>query len=94
MTQKQLAYKIATYIFTDAAKGTTTGNWHVSFEEINNYYDIKLEENPELLEEVEDALNEQYGNAILDLAIDEYEFDLILGYSYCVNEVDFEEWED
>jgi hypothetical protein len=94
MKTKQLAAKIAAYIFTESSKETTTGNWCVSFKEINSFYDIELEKNQELLAEVENALYTNFGDAILDLEINEEEFDLILGYAYCVNEVDFEEWED
>ena len=96
MTIDRLAPKIATYIFTQAATQTSTGNWHVSFEEINSFYseyNVKLEEDIELLTAVEYALYDQYGDGILDLEIYDNEFDLVLGFDYCVNEVDFEEEE-
>ena len=94
MTIERLAPKIATYIFTKSATQTTTGNYCVSFEEINNFYGITIEDNPELLIAVEDALYNQYGDGILDLEIYDNEFDLVLGFDYCVNEVDFEEEEE
>lgn len=97
MTIERLAPKIATYIFTKSATQTTTGNYCVSFEEINSFYseyNVKLEDNTELLLAVEDALYSQYGDGILDLEIYDNEFDLVLGFDYCVNEVDFEEEEE
>lgn len=94
MTIERLAPKIATYIFTRASVNTSTGNWHVSFEEINafySHYNIKLEKDSELLSAIEDALYSQYGDAILDMEIYDDEFDLVLGFDYCIEEVDFED---
>lgn len=84
------ANKIATYIFVETAKNTSTSNWITYFNEINDYYKVDLTQDKELKEAVEDCLYANFGQMILDLVVDNECFDLILGMNYCVDIVDDE----
>lgn len=84
------AHKIATYIFIESAKNTSSSNWITYFSEIKSYYNIDLTQDLELREMVEDILFKEFGNMILDIIVDNECFDLILGMDYCVDIVDNE----
>ena len=84
------ANKIATYIFVETAKNTSTSNWITYFHEINDYYKVDLTQDKELKEAIEDCLYANFGQMILDLVVDNECFDLILGMNYCVDIVDDE----
>lgn len=71
---------IANYIFNECSINTSTGQWLVTFEEIENRYDIKLTK--KMIEEIETILYEIYDIAILDIIITDEGFDINIGGYY------------
>ena len=92
---KRYAPKIATYIFVEASRNTSSCIWYVEFEDINKYYEVKLEEDEDLLEAVQQHLDEDFGHLILDYEVYDNQFDVNLFTNYCVDDTEGEDelWE-
>lgn len=52
-----IATAIAEYLIDIGTETTTTGNWHIGFEEINKRFQIELPEDQEMLNAIENALD-------------------------------------
>ena len=94
MTIEILAAKIATYIFTEAARETTSGAWCIDFKDINAQFGVNLEESGELLEAIQEQLDSAFGHLICDYEVYDNQFDINLFTNYCIENVDNEEEEE
>ena len=89
ITSKNWSLKnIANFIFNECSQNTLTGQWLITFDEIENRYNIKLTQ--EMIKEIETILYKIYGNAILDTIITNEGFDVNIGGLYY--ESDYEEY--
>ena len=95
MNIERYAPKIATYIFTEVTRNTSSGTWCVEFDDINSYYGVNLQEDEELLEAVKEHLWKDFGHLIADFEVYDNLFDVNLWTNYCIDDVDGEEdlWE-
>lgn len=90
------SHKIATYIFCETSRETSSCTWFVDFEDINSFYGIKLESDIDLLEAVQRVLDTDFVAFIADYYVTDEGFDMNLWTNYCCCEVDGEDelWEE
>ena len=72
---------IAGYIIGISATETCSGNYHISFGEINGYFGTNLPEDKEMLDNIKDAILKK-GDIVSDLNTDE-DFDIMIFTSFC-----------
>lgn len=78
-----LKEKIATYIFVQTCEFSEEGNWTIEFKEIEETFNIELTK--EMIVEIGKALYECFPKAMLDVTLTDTEFDIIIGYAFCLN---------
>lgn len=82
MERKELARTIAKHLIDVGTENTTTGNWHFSFEEIDELFGTNLKEDAETVKLITDELWNN-SDIIADIVVSKEEFDLIFYLDYC-----------
>ena len=77
------ACRIASFIYAKSVLETSSGNWQVDFEELEQYFEINIKDNQKLINTIEEELNNYEGIAEVD--INEEGFDVILWLDYCAS---------
>lgn len=93
MTNKQ-ARDIANWMFREAQVNTSTGNWIIYYDEIEECFDVKMDK--ESAELIASTLCRLYPEAVLDALVDANDnIDFMIGTDYYENdEGEEEEWEE
>lgn len=84
MKQKADAKEIAEQLIRTGMENTTTGNWIISFEEINERYGTSLPADQELLNGISRQLYDR-SDSVADFCISEEGVDLDFYYGQCPN---------
>lgn len=77
--KKKYAQTIAEYLIDVGTEDTTTGNYHIGFDEVNKRFGVSLPDDKELLENIVDSLDK---SIVADIDT-ENDFDLIFYLNYC-----------
>lgn len=92
MTNKQ-ARDIANWMFREAQANTSTGNWIIYYDEIEECFDVKMDR--ESAELIASTLCKLYPEAVLDAIVDENDnIDFMIGTNYYENDEDDEDGSD
>lgn len=76
-----VAKDIADFLVDTGTENSTTGNWHIEFEEVNNKFGVDLSEDSELMENIMKCLDPEIVSDV-DATDD---FDLNFYLNYCPN---------
>lgn len=79
--------KIAEYIVETGINSTTTGNWHIDFDEINTRFGTNLPADNDVLEKVQDYIFSEYPDKVVEMDCSE-DFDLIFYTDCCPNYIE------
>lgn len=84
------AHKIATFMFVEAAKETSSSSWCMYFDEIEEQYKVDLNKDKELVEAILEVLYTDFNNIITEAWVEVDCFCYGLYYNYCLGFVDDE----
>lgn len=79
--------EIAKYIVDAGNSNTESGNWHITFDEVNSLFGTNLPENVDMLGKIQDHIIENYPDMVADIDCSE-DFDVIFYTDCCPNCVD------
>ncbi len=82
---EKYAEVIADAMVREGTEGTSSGNWHTSFEEIKDEFGVDLIFDKEMVDRIENALYSIYGDVISEMDIYDNEFDIMYFLNYCPN---------
>lgn len=84
------AHKIATFMFVEASRGTTSSGWSMFFDEIKDWCGVDLYKDKELVEAIIEVLNTDFGHIITEVWVEDDCFYYGLWYNFCLGFVDDE----
>lgn len=74
------AQTIADYLIDTGTENTTTGNWNIGFNDINQMYGINLPKDSEMLDAITNSLDR---DILADLDLSDDSFDMVFYFNYC-----------
>ena len=78
--KENYAQTIAEYLIDVGTEDTTTGNYHIGFDEVNKRFGVSLPDDKELLENIVDSLDK---SIVADIDT-ENDFDMVFYLNYCL----------
>lgn len=84
VTVQSKASEIAQYIIRTGTENTTSGNWYVSFDEIEDQFGVNLASDVDLLDRVCECLFDA-GDVVAEFDVYDDEFDMMFYTDYCIN---------
>lgn len=79
--------EIAKYIVDAGTSNTESGNWQITFDEVNSLFGTNLPTDADMLGEIQDHIIKNYADMVADIDCSE-DFDVIFYTDCCPNYVD------